>query len=274
MLFRRFVVCSLALVGLLVSGIPGPWSGPLAHAQDKADKQAQRRLEKGRKAFEAQDYRKAIRRLQRVADDDGASKAQRASALELIGLSKFILGNREGARESFLELIVLDPSHRLVDDFDSEEIRDTFEEVRREFLEENAPVKLTLGKVVKAQAGGKLTIDVDVELGEEQVKEVVAFARKRDAERYLSTEMTPLGEGRWRARVKTPVSKQTYVLEYYVEARDLGGRPNARLGSPEAPRTLDIAARKSRWYRRWYVVAGGLVVVGITSVILATQLTD
>lgn len=237
----------------------------------KAGKKIAKQLKRGQAAFQDQDYEKAIRRLRKVADNDRASEGQRTRALELVGLAQFILGKRRRARETFVELVVMNPGYDLRDDFGSAEIRETFEQVKNEFLEENAPVELKLSRVVPVRSGQRATIEVDVEIGDEQVKEIVVMARGRGGGDYRQTAMTPKGENRWRARVPTPLSTQNFVLEYYIESRDIGGRANARLGNPGEPRTLDIGARASKpWYRRWYTIAGGVAVIGIATVLIAT----
>ena len=69
-----------------------------------------------------------------------------------------------------------------------------------------------------------------------------------------------------------------YVLEYYVEARDAGGGALARIAAPDSPLEIALAGgvvterKKSPWYGRWYVIAGGAAVVaaGLTGLVVAT----
>jgi hypothetical protein len=78
----------------------------------------------------------------------------------------------------------------------------------------------------------------------------------------------------WRARFTPPADPTGYVLEYWLEAHDLGGRGVARVGGPDTPLELKLrgAARVvgTVWYRRWYVWAGaGVVVLGTAAAITA-----
>lgn len=262
------IVCCAVLVTTTVSFESGLSAGSPAHAQDK---RVERRLRKGQAAFQDQEYQQAIRRLTRVVDNEAATTAQRARALELIGLSHFILGDRDKAAETFLELVVLAPGYDLEDDFGSEEIRGLFEQVKNDFLENNAPVKLAHQPPADAQSGRALVLDMHVEIGKGQAKTAALHWRRKGEGEYQAVTMTPTGDDGWRARVSLPASRTPYVVEYYMESHDLGGQPNGRLYGPTAPHTLDIAGgEKPRpWYRKkWYVVAGGVAVVGITTAII------
>jgi hypothetical protein len=105
------------------------------------------------------------------------------------------------------------------------------------------------------------------------VLEVIVFWRRRGVLDYDRAPMRQVREGRWRARFTPPASSTRYAVEYYIEARDLGGRAVGRVAGPETPLVLPVApGQRDRpaWYRRWYVVAGGAAVVGVGTVILVS----
>lgn len=259
-------MCSLGFVIGLVDD---------ADAGSTSTKRIKKNLAKGEAAFQDQEYKKAIRTLRKVADNEGATTALRARSLEFIGLSFFILGKKKAAEETFFELVVLDPAYELTEDFDSEEIREAFASAKNEFLENGAPAKLTLQKLARAPAGKPLTIDVHVDDADQLIKSLVVHVRKRGETAYQTTQMGPIGDDRWRARVATNTSESGYAIEYYIEGLDIGGRPRTRLASPSTPRTLDIkSSRKQKWYRNWYVIAGGVVVVGLTTTIIVAATRD
>src|SRR5262249_59886408 len=61
---------------------------------------------------------------------------------------------------------------------------------------------------------------------------------------------------RYRGFVTPPHETVPYVLEYYVEARDVAGRVVSRIGGPEEPLSIDVAGAPlppPPWYKRWGV---------------------
>jgi hypothetical protein len=87
-----------------------------------------------------------------------------------------------------------------------------------------------------------------------------------------------LALNRWHAKLAPPPSAKPYVLEYYVEARDAGGGPIARIAAPDQPLEIALAAGgetagpgRRAWYQHWYVYAGGAALAaGIGGVVVAT----
>jgi tetratricopeptide (TPR) repeat protein len=261
------IACCAVLVTTHQSPESGLSAGSPAHAQDH---RVDRRLRKGQAAFQDQEYQQAIRQLTQVVDDNAATTGQRARALELIGLSHFILGDRDKAGELFLELVVLDPGYELADDFGSQDIRGLFERVKNDFLEHNAPVKLAHQPPSGARAGRTLVFDVRVEIGRDQAKTAMLYWRRQGDGDFQNVAMTPTGDDGWRGRVALPNSKKPYVLEYYIDSHDLSERPNGRLYSPTTPHAVDVAAGKKprSWYQNWYVVVGGVAIIGITTAMI------
>ena len=81
-------------------------------------------------------------------------------------------------------------------------------------------------------------------------------------------------QGTWRARLDAPASPESYTLEYYIEARGIAGQAVARVAGPETPLALSVRGRTpatTPWWRRWYTLAGGAAVIGLTTAFIVTS---
>ncbi len=256
---KRAVALAVALALLApVAPAAGPLAPPAAHA-DAA--QVKKLLAAGEQLFEDQEYDKVIRVLRPVTTDAAATRAQRLRALELVALSQLILGDDAAARASFERLLDIDPGFQLTDQSGSPRIREFFDEVRARVLGADAGASAALDHAAptEAPAARRLELDVRVTAGEDHVKEVRFFVRRRGTQDYDEVAAAFRGGARWRVRWTPPASADPYVVEYYLEGRGLAGEPVARAGSPEAPLTIEITAGQGEarpWYRRWYVWAG------------------
>ncbi len=225
-----------------------------------------KRLARGRAQFEDLEYRRALRTLAPVPEAAAATRAQRLSALELIAMSHLILGNKRRAKQAFQKLLDIDPGYQLRDDTGSPKIRVFFDAVKRNYgpgLRGSGIAELEHAAPRSATAGRRLELAVKVGRGRGSVKEVVVHTRRRGVLTY-SKPRSFVRRGRgWRVRFTVPAARTRYILEYYIEARDLTGRAIGRIGGPASPLTLRITPggqRRTRWYRRWWAIAGGVAV--------------
>ena len=217
----------------------------------------------------------------KVAADPAASTEQKLAAYEIIGLSYLILGDERSARRAFEQLLAIDPGHVLRDDSGSPKIRDFYAGAKQRIharsrslveLQHHAPATAVAGQ------GTEIAVSFPAGSGAAAVKELILFSRKAGDQRYQPVPMRATNDGQWRGQLVPPAARNGYVLEYYIEGRDLVGQPIARAGSPEAPLRLSIerrdsspAARSTPWYRRWYVIAGGVAVAGASSALLLSS---
>ncbi len=259
-------IAALAALALLPALVARP---ALADSGGNS-RRIEKRLAKGKALFDDQEYKKAIRKLEPVADNSKASTAQRVRALELIGLSHLILERRSGARKSFEALLALEPGHKLEDDFGSEKIRRFYTQVRHEYLAVNGPALLEHTPPESARGGRKVDISVHVSKGSAVVKELFVMLH-RPGEKYRAVQMRPRGDDRWRARLALPGAKKPYKFKYYIEGRDIAGRAIAWHGSAQYPVELsvDAGSNKRAWYKRWYVIMGGVAVIAVGAAIVA-----
>jgi hypothetical protein len=265
---------ALVLVMLAVAVAPG-FAPRAAHAQP-ADARAKKLLDAGERFFADLEYKKAIKVLLPVTRDPAASRAQRVRAWELVALSRFILGDRGGARTAFERVLEADPGFQLRDTSGSPRIREFFDEVRADVLgATTASVDLEHAAPRAGTAGTRLELAVRATRGATAVTEVVVLHRKVGVLAYDTTPARNVADDRWRAGVRLEAARRAYSIEYYVEARGAGGAVLARVASPDAPLVLEISpgGETRPWYGRWYVIAGAAAVAaGATgAVILSTR---
>jgi len=272
---RALVALAVALTAPRVDLFP---VAEQALAAPDAGTRVRERLARGKALFEDLEYRKAIRTLAPVTKDPAATRAQRLRAFEVIGLSYLILGEEGRAREAFQDLLAIDPGYQLRDDTGSPKIRDFFDQVKREYVpgyDAGASAELEHSAPRAATAGRRVELEVTIKEGNALVKGVVAIYRRRGVLAYTkSVHFRQVRKRKWRARFKVPASREPSVLEYYVEARDIGGRALGRLAGPETPLAIPVAAGGTggrAWYGRWYVIAGGVAAAGIGAVLLSTS---
>lgn len=253
---------------------------PSAAAQRDENARVRDRLVRGQKLFDDLEYRKAIRMLAPIPHDPAATREQRVRALELIALSYLILGEEQRAREAFQDLLGIDPGFQLRDDTGSPKVRKFFDDIKREYVpgfDPSAAADLEHAAPARATASKRAEIEVRVVAGAAGVKEVVVRWRRRGVLDYRDAPARRMDDDRWRARFTPPAATRPYVVEYYVEARNVAGGAVGRIGGPETPLALRVAAgviERTPWYQRWYVLAGGAIALGVGVTLIATSGDD
>lgn len=252
--------------------------GGLAHAQPGGPgPQIETQLARGKQLFEDQDYGPAIQVLVPITRDARATRAQRLRALELIALAQYIKGDEGAARGTFERILDIDPGYQLRDTSGSPKIRAFFDQLKKKLVpnyDPNAGADLEHAAPASAIAGRPLELDVRATRGGERVYELVVATRRRGELTYRATTATPRGDAKWRARVPLEVASRPFPLEYYVEARGIGGVVIARIAAPDAPLELAVGAggggsTEKPWYARWYVIAGAAAIAaGATGLVI------
>jgi hypothetical protein len=111
------LVCGLSLALLALALVASPaqaQDGGSAGATSDVDNgaSASERLERGRQAFENADYEKALELLQPI-DPLELGRDQRIQLHEMLGMCRYIMDDKEGATAELLEVLKLDPDHRM-----------------------------------------------------------------------------------------------------------------------------------------------------------------
>jgi hypothetical protein len=227
------------------------------------------RLAAGLKAYDAQDYAKAIALLGKVTRDTAAPRSLRARAYEGLGMALLIVNKTGPAREAFEDLLAIDPGYRLNDPSHSPKVRDFFQSVRAGFVpgyaKNTAEAELDHAAPTGATAGRPIEFEAAVVAGARAVAMVVLHSRRQGLLGFRADPLTGDG-GRWHGQVTPPGEIADYTFEYYIEGLDGSNRVVARIGGPSAPLALAVkgAPQTIPWYRRWWVwgAAAAVVVVG------------
>lgn len=252
----RALILALFALGLSLASV--------AHAGDVGPQTIETYLARGQKFFDDQEYAAAIQALAPVTRDARATRAQRLRALELIALAQFIRNDRGAARATFERILDIDPGYQLRDTTGSPQLRTFFDELKRQLIpnfDPKAGADLEHAAPTAGSAGKPIELEVRVTRG--NVFDLILATRRRCELTYSTRPLTPRGDNRWRARLTPPPASNPYVLEYYVEARDAGGGPIARIANPDQPLEIaltpsgDLPTRRP-WYGRWYVYAGAV----------------
>lgn len=231
-------------------------------------------LDRGAKLYEDQEYAAAIQALGPVTRDVRATRAQRLRALELIAIAQLITRDEGGARATFERILDIDPGYQLRDASGSPKVRAFFDALKAQLVpgfDTNAGADLEHAAPTAGTAGHAIELEVRATRGGERVFEIAVATRRRGELAYQIAPAAPRGGGKWRARFTPAPASKPYVLEYYLEARDAGGAAVARVGAPDAPLEIALAAGgpdgKRPWFARWYVIAGAAVVAaGVTAI--------
>ena len=250
----------------------------IAYADTAQDAQAiEKFLAKGQALYNDQEYAAAIQALAPVTRDARATRAQRLRALEIVALSHFIRGDEGSARATFERILDIDPGYQLRDTSGSPKIRAFFDELKKALIpnyDPDAGADLEHAAPTAGAAARLIELEVRATRGSERVFEIIIATRRRGELTFHMQSALPRGDGKWRARFTPPASSKPYVLEYYVEARDAGGAPIARIAAPDTPLEIALTAggsdKERPWYGRWYVIGGAAVVAaGITGLAIA-----
>lgn len=250
-------------------------------ADESPSVRIRRRLSDGLKLFQDLEYRNAIRQLSPLRSDGAATRAQRLSALEIIGISHLILGQKPLAIEAFEDLLAIDPGYQLQHDDGSPKIRKFFEDTRAAYLpgfDGRAGVQLELSVPPGATAAHQVEIEALVKAGVGKVASIILHWRRRGVLAYGEVAMRAIAADRHRAVFTPPPSRERYVIDYYVEAQNVAGRALGRSGGPENPLALDVAPgspdERGTSNTRWFILAGGVVAAGITTAIILGSRDD
>ncbi len=248
---------------------------PRAAVAQESERDIGRLLEKGHRRFTELEYREAIRILAPIPHEATATTAQKVDALELIGISHLILGDEEQAGRAFGDLLAIEPDHALRFDDGSPKIRNFFDDVRRgdvRNVDPSASVQIQHSAPQRAVGGKPFELDARILAGADKAKDVVVRWRKRGRGAYAETGMRENKPGVWRAAINAPAAASGYVLDYYIEVRGIANSAIGRVGAPEMPLGLPVAAGSaasaSHWYSRWYVIAGGAAAITLGAVLV------
>ena len=258
----------LAVLVAVVFVVTGAAADEIAETDETIERTSAQALSEAKAYFDGLDYRGALAAARAVDTDPEATSQQRVEALEIAGLSYLILGEDAAARAAFEELLDIDPYYQLREETGSPKIREFFAGVKAR-ARDTSFAELVHAAPTAARSGAIAELEVSTGRGASEIVEVVVRWRGRGAVAYQSAMFRRREHDRWAAGIALPESEKRWVLEYYVEARDLAGRAIGQIGGPNAPLAIPVEAggvlsiSRTPWYRRWYVIgAAGAAAVG------------
>jgi tetratricopeptide (TPR) repeat protein len=226
------------------------------------------RLAQARRQYMSQEYERVIRLLAPLVQSPLSTISEKVEAYELLGLSYLILGDTKLARESFENLLGLDPGHQLRDPSDSPKLRMFFESVKVSFVpgyKLRSTVTLEHSAPTTATAGQRAEFGALIAEGGKDVGEVQLRWRRAGLLTFESAPMTRNGQQLF-VRFLLPADAAGYKLEYYIEARDRRGPGVTRIASPEQPMVVVVGGTPrppQSILRRWWLWAiVGVAVAG------------
>ncbi len=240
----------------------------LAHADDLAELTASELVERAEEAYDDLSYEEALEAAEAALSDPEITSAHQLAALEIAGLSHFILGREDAAAAAFVELLAIDPYYQLSEDTGSPKIREAFEEARQRARDDTF-AELVHAAPTSAQSAGIAEFEVAVGRGAGEIVEMAIAWRERGDARFRRAPVRRTEHDEWAVSFTLPASNERWVLEYYVEARDARGQPIGRVGAPNSPLAIPVSptgagARpgSTPWFRRWYVIGAGAAALG------------
>ena len=219
---------------------------PATAQAQPADARARKLLAAGEALFAELEYQQAIKVLVPVTRDPAASRAQRVRAWELIALSRFILGDRGGARTAFERVLDIDPGFQLRDTSGSPRIREFFDEVRADVLGGTAAdVDLEHAAPRAGAAGTRSSSRSAPPAAPSAVIEIVVATARSGALSYQEAAARSIARGplarRAQARVGPP-RLRARVLRRGPRRRRRGAGPGRDPRCPAGPRDRAPAA--------------------------------
>lgn len=221
-------------------------------------------LTRARAQYSDQEYEKVIAIARTVVKGGRATVSQQVEAHELLGLSYLILGKQAHARAAFLQLLRLEPRHKLRDPSGSPKLKSFYDAVKAS-LPAVRPTTLRLQPTGKAVAGLRLSITA-VLTGLRWSGHLALLRWRRQGQ--LTWRSTPVAlhqSSILRASLLLPESVSGYRLQYYMAIHDADGVQVVSAATAQQPRTLQVAGvtRSRPLVKRWWFwVAVGVVVVG------------
>jgi len=212
-----------------------------------------------------------------------ATPANRVEALRLKGSALVVLGREADAVAAFDALFELDPDYQMPEGT-SPRILGVFQPARATWqvkLDEklaaelgDAWSRLQLEVRLPARARGGLPLAIPIRLTDPaHLADSLVLAYRRRGERHYSTLSAAADRPQLTITLPgaTTASPTDYALELFVRARHRSGSTLRWQGDPDRPLHIPVAAgavpHERPLVQRWYVVAGGALVIGVLGVI-------
>ncbi len=247
-----------------------------AHAAE-GEKPGVKELVIAKEAYDSAEFEKAITYLKEALDKTPQQdRAQRIEIFKYLGQASLAQGKNLGAEEAFRNLLREDPDHQLNPLLTSPKIVEFFNAVKAQIRKEGkVTVKHTAPESFRAGDTLELTayaFDPNKKIARMDVfyrvkDETKDFARSAEAQR------APGDDTRWTAIVPWTFGERSssFVIEYYVAAKDGTGEWVGTSGEPREPHDVEIKViggtyvppDPTPFYQKWWFWTGvGVLAAG------------
>ena len=188
-------------------------------------------LAAGRSLWRSFEYEDAISTLRSVVTDPGATPSQRLEALELTAVLHMALRRPAQARQTFEQLLNLDPRHELTDPGYPPAVQQLYTETRSSFIHQ-AGVSVAPNIPETMPDGPTVPLAMTLSGQTQGVERAVVFVRSPGEPNFRRATMRRNGL-EFSADVPAPAGNA--ALEYYIEAQAPSGFVLASLGTDTEP---------------------------------------
>jgi tetratricopeptide (TPR) repeat protein len=233
-----------------------------AYAASESDEDA---LTRGLAAYEALDYRNAIRLLEE-ASHTSLTRDEQVQCYRTLAFAHASVGEPDAAREAFKRLLRVDPAAQL-DRTVSPKLSAIFEQARAAVssvvgLQQVLPVITPTVTPPRPRGGEPLRIEIAYPGG--AAADASLFHRVAGEVTYQKLSARGTGAGRFQFTLPPPAVRPP-AIEYHVVVLDERGAALALAGSLARPLSLGVERKKVAWYRRgwtWGVIVGVAAAAG------------
>lgn len=245
-----------------------------------------------RELVRAFEYDEAIERARAIATDPSATANQRLEALALVGVVHLIEERQDQARETFEQLLSLDPGSDIDDPDLPPRVIEFFRETRSSYDPEEI-VDANVDVDGDSQTGGPRRVTITLSGTTDSVDRLRLYVREGEVGTFRAVAVE--GEDRnYDAAIETVSSGES--IDFYLEVLAPSGHVLARVGTADAPQSIEPAPgdgrgdnggggddggdggddggdRGRRWYATWWfwTIVGVVVVSGVVAAVMLTR---
>lgn len=251
---------------------------PTSHAfAADAGKPGVQDLAIAKEAYDNAEFEKAVAFLNEALKKTAAQdRQQRIEIFRFLGQSYLAQGKSSQAEEAFRSLLREDPDHQMNPLLTSPKIVQFFEEVKAQIKREGR-VNIKHTPPESFRAGDPIDITAYAFDPNKKIARMDVFYRVKDEKGDFANSAeairTPGDETRWSATLPWTFGERStsFLVEYYVAAKDAGGEWVGTAGEPRQPHTLEIKVLGGTYvppdptpfYQKWWFWTGvGVVAVG------------
>ena len=232
-------------------------------------------LERGTEALARLEMGQAEVYLERALDEGPYRRAEFIQLYEKLGILYAYLDRAEDARRVFDILLALDPGHILPYTL-SPKVTFLFERARRH-SDQRQPPALAVSWPRGLQVSDPVPVTVEVVADPKQFMNRAVLHYRRGSEPSFRRLKLNLSSRDKHQSISIPAlaapPKRSTTIQLYVAALDQRGNEVLTVGTPDAPREINLRyTQPPPWYGHWWVwaAAGTAVAAGTGALVFAT----